>query len=68
MPFENMKKGDRGDGLPAAKLMMVGSVSDLKISRMAEGFRAASLSEILYSMAQDHLVLRKILSHFVILP
>jgi hypothetical protein len=41
---------ERGEGFPAAKLMIVGSERDLKISRIAEGLRAASLFEILYSM------------------
>lgn len=41
---------DSGFGLPAAKLMMVGSVRDLKISRIADGLRADNFSENLYSI------------------
>jgi hypothetical protein len=45
---------DSGAGLPAAKAIIDGSVRDLNISLMAEGFIEASLSDILYSMKTPH--------------
>ena len=41
---------DRGEGFPAAKLIISGSVRLLNISRIAEGFRSLILSEKRYSI------------------
>lgn len=43
---------DSGDGLPAASEIIEGSVSALKISRIAEGFSACIFSEMRYSIKQ----------------
>ena len=42
---------DRGDGFPAAKLMIDGSERDLNISLMADGFMPLILSENTYSIS-----------------
>ena len=41
---------DRGEGFPAAKLIISGSVRLLNISRIAEGLRSLILSEKRYSI------------------
>ena len=48
---------DSGEGFPAAKLIIVGSERDLKISRIADGLSAASLFEILYSICFNILLI-----------
>lgn len=50
------REGQRG-GFPAAKLIIVGSERDLKISRIADGLSAASLFEILYSICFNILLI-----------
>ena len=49
--FSSSTGKDSGEGLPAANEIIDGSVRLLKISRIADGFSAASLSEKIYSIS-----------------